>query len=75
MSVDKNVSHNCVDLKKCFNKVEHKDLGKNPKLPTMSVKPKSIVTNESHTKPTKHDVAVTHSSRVIKPTLKEWICK
>ena len=62
------VSHNCVDLHKCFNKVKHKDHGKILKLPTMSVKPKSSVTWERHTKPTKHGVVVTHSGRIVKPS-------
>ena len=61
------VSCNCVDLKKCLNKVEYEDHGKIPKPPTMSVKPKSSVTCKSHTKPTKHGVVVTHSGRIEKP--------
>ena len=66
------VSHTCIDLKKCFNKVEHKDHGKILKTPTRSVKPKSSVIHKSHMKPTKH--GVTWYGRVVKPP-KEWICK
>ena len=40
------VSWNHIDLKKCFNKVEHKDHGEIPKPPTKSVKPKSSVTDK-----------------------------
>ena len=68
------VSCNCIDLKKCFNKVEHKDHSKIPKPPTKSVKPYSDVTNKSQVKPTKHGAVVTFDGRVVKPH-EEWICK
>ena len=66
--------HNCVDYKKCFNKVEHKDHGNIPKPPTKSVKSQSSVTCKSHKNSTKHGVAVTWYGRVVNPH-KEWICK
>ena len=70
----KMVIHNCIDLKKCFNKVGHKDYGKIPKPPTKAVKPKSSVTHKSHMKPSQYDVVITQYSRVVKPP-KERICK
>ena len=68
------VSCKCVDFRKCFKKGKHKDHGKIPKPPTKSVRPKSSVTHESDTKPTKHGVVVTQYGIVVKQP-EEWICK
>ena len=64
------VSHNYTDLKKSFNKIEHRDHGKIPKSPIKCVK----LTHESHTKPMKHHVVIAWYGRLVKPP-KEWICK